>query len=116
MKKLNVCMTLAIAVIALLVMSVVPNIASAKDFVLTAEIQDVTVQADKNGNEYVRMIVLEPKTLNGVSYNAETVANAFGAEKVLAAQEYKPGDTVKAVAKASEFQGRTYYTILQFIN
>jgi hypothetical protein len=87
----------------------------ANEFVLEAEVQSVTVKPDKNGNEFVRFIVLEPKTFNGIAYKAEIVTTAFGAEKVAAGQEYKPGDTIKAIARSSEYQGNTYYNVLQFI-
>lgn len=115
MKHTKIVSTVCISLFAIMVMASIPANSWAKDFVLEAEISDVTVATDKNGNEYVRMIILEPKTLNGVNYNAEIVTTVFG-DKVTEAQAYKPGDTVKAIAKSSKFQGRTYYQVLQFIN
>lgn len=115
MKHKRILSVVSMAILTIMFLASMPASSWAKDFVLEAEISRVTVATDKNGNEYIRMIVIEPKTLNGIEYKAEIVTTAFGAEKVQAAQEYKPGDMVKAIAKSSEYQGRTYYNVLHFL-
>jgi hypothetical protein len=109
-----------IAIVAMIAMALVATFtiqASAEAVLLETTIQQMVVKPDKNGNDFVRFIITEPRTLNGISYDAELVATAFGPEKVAQAQaNYKPGDKLKAIASQSEYQGRTYYNIVQFVN
>lgn len=86
------------------------------DKIMETSIQEVSIQPDKNGDDYVRFIVEEPQELNGVKYSKEVVVTGFGDKIVLAAQSYKPGDTLKAVVTGSEYQGRTFYNVIQFID
>jgi hypothetical protein len=78
---------------------------------LTFKPESVTVLKDKNGNEYVRMLVSEKKTQSGVSYSQSTTINAYR-DLVPAASKIKPGQEVTAIVEKREYQGRTYFTLL----
>ena len=105
MKKL---MLIALAILSIVVFTVA---AQAADKMLTATIDSVTVANDKNGAEYVRLIVLEPKDIDGVTYVTGTPVMCFGS---LAdqAKALKKGDKLRAVVQEREYQGRNSYTLL----
>jgi hypothetical protein len=88
--------------------------AYAQEVVLESEVTNMTIQNDKNGNEYVRFIIKETRTLNGIDYETEVVTMAFGGT-VVAAKELKTGDTLKAIAKVGEYNGDKNYRVLQFL-
>jgi len=92
------------------------NIASAEDKVMNIKIDSTTVAMDKNGSEYVRMIVTEPRTLSGVTYQKSLPVMAFGAN-VETAKSYQAGDTLNAVCNYRKLpDGRESYTVISFIN
>ena len=107
MKKLVV---IAIAVFVL----ITATTAAAQDKFLTAKVTKVTMNKDKNGNEYVRLSVETPKTLNGVSYTTTTAAMAFG-DLVAKAKTLKPDTTLKMIVSEREFKGNASYTIIKFV-
>ena len=91
------------------------GMANAGDKVLDVSIDSTTIALDKNGNEYVRFIISEPRTLNGTAYNRSLPVMAFG-DLVPKAKSYQAGDKLKAVASFSELSdGRQSYRILAFI-
>jgi hypothetical protein len=98
-------------VLAIMILFVSVSGAVAADKMLTATIDSVTVANDKNGAEYVRLIVLEPKDIDGVTYVAGTPVMCFGS---LAdqAKTLKKGDKLKAVVQEREYQGKNSYTLL----
>jgi hypothetical protein len=96
-------------------MSISIGIAFAQDKVLDNKIESVTIDKDKNGNEYVRFIVEEARELSGIKYNTSVAVMAFG-ETVQAAKSYREGQSLKAVVSSREYQGRVSYTILAFVN
>jgi len=90
------------------------SIALAEDMVLTAKIASVTEAVDKNGNDYVRFIINEARTMNGINYNVGVPVMAFG-PTVEQAKTYKEGDVLKAIVKKREWQSRESYTILAYM-
>lgn len=88
--------------------------AMAADKVLNVKIQSMTEAVDRNGHDYVRFIVGETRTLQGVSYDAGVPVMAFG-PNVEQAKTLKEGDTLKAIVTPREFQGRQSYTIQKFM-
>jgi len=110
MTKLVGIFTLAILAIVSLAIY-----ANAEDKILDTTVDSMTVAMTKNDNEYVRIIITEPRTLNGVAYNRSLPVMAFG-DKVEQAKGYSAGDPLKAVASYRKLpDGRESYTILQFI-
>ncbi len=103
---------LTIAIIAVL-MIVVTGTAWAE--ILNHKIESVTVATDKNGNEYVRIIIAVEKTESGVTYSVGMPAMVFsstGAETMNAAKALKAGDTLKAAASLRKAPGfNDSYTI-----
>ncbi len=90
-------------------------VASAGDQILNTKIDSVTIAVDKNQAEYVRFIVNEPRTLDGVNYIKSLPVMAFGAH-VTAAKAMSAGDDLKAVCNYRKLpDGRESYTILSFI-
>jgi len=110
MKNIAMFCTMAIA---LFVISTVQ--AQAGEVMLDTTIEQMTVQQDKNGNEYARLIIKEDRELNGVPYTIEVVTMVFGSDLVAKAQQLSPGDTIKAIATTNEYQGRTNYNVLAFV-
>lgn len=110
-RSLSFATMLLIAVISL---AVFVNQSVAQDLVLDTTIKSTAVRVDKNGNDYVRFIIVEQKELNGIQYNADTVVMCFGSV-VEAAKGYSDGDPLKAIAATNEYKGRTNYNILAFI-
>jgi len=71
MKKFTI-ITLAIT-IAL----ISATVSFAKDTIIETEIQKIYRKLDKNGEEYVRLVVSEERRLNGISYPASVLVMAF---------------------------------------
>lgn len=88
--------------------------AHAKDMVLDATVQSVTIKPDKNGNDYARLIIQEPRELNGIKYNADVMVMCFGTT-VEKAQTFTKGDKFRAIASQNEYRGSTSYRVVQFI-
>lgn len=88
--------------------------AMAKDVLLNATITKADTLIDKNGAQYVRLIVNETRALNGISYETEVPVMAFGSQ-VASASEVKAGDTLKAICNSRNFEDRQSYTILKIL-
>uniref|UniRef100_A0A6M3KXI9 Uncharacterized protein n=1 Tax=viral metagenome TaxID=1070528 RepID=A0A6M3KXI9_9ZZZZ len=108
MKKFFVLFTVCLCLAAFIAPSF------AEDKIITAKIQSVVQAKDRNGNAYTRVIVEEPKELQGVKYVAGVPAMAFGATAG-PASALKAGGILKAVVSEREFNGRSSYTILSII-
>jgi len=91
-----------------------PVTASAEDVLLNARIQDVAIALDKNGKQYVRIIVNEERSLKGIAYDVGVPVLGFGSH-VEKARSLKKGDTLKAVCDRKESQGRVTYFILKIV-
>ena len=97
----------------ILMVLLMAGVALGADSVLRATASDVVVALDKNGNEYVRIIVSETKVLEGITYKTGTPVMAFGA-LVVEAKKIKKGQKFTAVVSQREYRGRTSYTVLAF--
>jgi len=97
-----------------ILMFLLSGLASAQDVLLTAKIQDVVLALDKNGRQYVRIIVNEERTLKGIAYEVGVPVMAFGSH-VEKAKTLKKGETLKAICDRRESQGRVSYTILKIV-
>lgn len=84
--------------------------AVAADTMISSEVQEVKIANDKNGNEYARLTISEPRVFNGVKYNASVLCMAFG-PNVQAAKQLKTGDTIKAIVSERTYNGSKNYTI-----
>ena len=91
-----------------------PVYAFSQDMLLTAKIEDVAVALDKNGKQYVRLIVNEKRTLEGIAYEVGVPVMAFGSQ-VKEAKTLKKGEILKAICDKREKDGRTSYIILKII-
>ena len=88
--------------------------ALAADMVLTAKVQSVTTGITKTGDQYVRIVVTEQKTLQGVSYEKGTPVMAFR-DLTNEAKKYGEGDTLKAIVSPREFEGKSSYLVRKFL-
>ena len=102
------------AVILVISILAFASFAAAADLMLDTTIKTATVATDKNGNEYVRFIIVENKELNGIAYKADTVVMCFGSI-VESAKGYSDGDPLKAIASTNEYKGRTNYSVIAFV-
>jgi hypothetical protein len=116
MKRSNIKMTrMRWIIICLLFMSVaIPGKVLAEDMLLTAKIQDVVLALDRNGRQYVRVIVNEERTLKGIAYEVGVPVMAFGPQ-VEKAKTLRKGEILKAICDRRESQGRVSYTILKIV-
>jgi cAMP phosphodiesterase len=87
----------------------------AQDVIIDKPIKSIVVKKDKNGNEYVRFMIDDKNTLNGISYSKETSVMAFG-DQVPKAKTFKKGQTLKAVVNKGQYKGRTSYTIIEIVS
>jgi len=113
MKKFFKVNVLLIAVLIVGLMSIT-GLASAKDLMLESEITSISIQPDKNGNDYGRIFIQEDRELNGVGYKASVAVMCFG-DTVEAAKTYSKGDSFKAVVSTNQYKGRLNYNVIQFI-
>lgn len=104
--------TTAVCMIALAVLLAFASFAIAGDIMIDKKIKSVTFKKDKNGNEYARIIVTEPRELNGVHYVKDVVVMAFG-DTVAKAKTLKQGTNLKGVATAQEYRGNVTYHLLE---
>jgi hypothetical protein len=110
MKKITIIL-LAIAVLFFMV-----SVSPAADTTIDTTIDSVTIAKTKNQNEYVRFIITEPRTLDGVEYDRSLPVMAFGETLVATAKTYSKGDSLKAIVSFRKLDdGRESYTVLQFI-
>jgi hypothetical protein len=108
MKRLIIAVILAVFV----AINITP--VNAAEQLLTAKISSVTIAKDKNGAEYVRMLIDEQRNIGGIQYTKTVPVVAFR-ENVAAAKALKQGDTLKAVvSKSSLPDGRESYRIVGF--
>lgn len=112
MKKFNIALVIALS----LVIGIMTTIsASAADLLLDTTINTISIQQDKNGNDYARIIIQEERNLNGIKYNTDVVVMCFGST-VEKAKTYSDGDKFKAVVSQNEYRGRLNYNVVSFIN
>ena len=100
--------------VAILFAIMVAMPAIAAEEVINLPITGKVVAPDRNGNTYVRLIVAEKKSLQGVEYDVGTAAMAFG-DTVEAAKILNVGDTLKAIVQKRVFNGRESYTVLKIL-
>lgn len=102
------------AIICALVTMIGAMGALAADKILDTTVRDVTTAIDKNGSEYIRVIVADQRELNGVKYETEAAMMAFGPQ-VQEVQAIKKGDKIKAIVSGREYQGRLSYTLIKLL-
>jgi hypothetical protein len=111
MKTFKNMITMAIILITLIGTM---GAALAADKVLNTTVRDVTTAIDKNGAEYVRLIVADQRELNGIKYETDAALMAFGPQ-VQEAKSVKKGDQIKAIVSGREYQGRLSYTLIKLL-
>jgi len=112
-KKLRV-FTLVLFVLLPMSVFAQPASPSGRDVLLNAKVQDVAIALDKNGKQYVRVIVNEKRTLQGISYEVGVPVMAFGSH-VEQAKGLSKGDILKAICDRHEVKGKASYTILKIV-
>lgn len=113
MKRFSIA-TMLIVIIALLT----AGIASAGDKVINQALTaDPYIGIGKDGNEFVRLMITEKRTLNGMEYDAQVPVMAFTSNGTAQqAKSMKKGDTLKAIVQIRQYQGDASYTVRQFVN
>jgi len=103
----------AIVCFAIAALSIV-GVVNAAEKLVTAPVKSVTIANDVNGHEYVRLIVEESRTLNGVSYSVGIPVMGFG-DQAAALKSMKEGDVFKGICQERSFQGRDSYTLIKTV-
>ena len=107
-------MATAIAMGFFCVMMLAIGTGYAEDVKLDGKISAVQVSQDKNGREYVRVLIPEKKSISGVSYETTTAVMFFG-DHVAAGKVLKIGDTLSCIANKRDYKGSASYTVLAMI-
>jgi len=110
MKRFNIALIVVLAMLVSLV-----SISFAADKMLDTTISKISIQQDKNGNDYARIIIQEDRALNGIAYTTSVVVMCFGST-VEKAKTYSDGDAFKAIVSQNEYRGRLNYNVVSFIN
>ena len=103
-----------LALILFVALTISVPMAEAKDMRLDATVDSVTVAQDKNGNEYVRVIIVEKRDLDGIEYSAGTPVMFFQ-ENVADGKALSTGDTFSAIVDKREYRGSPSYTVRTII-
>lgn len=93
----------------------VMSLALAEDLQINAVADSVTVSKDINGREYVRIIVTEKRSLNGVSYEKSIPVMFFGEQLANKAKAIKAGQKFSAIVTPRDFRGRESYTAMSLL-
>jgi len=109
MRKSNLKNAIVAAIIAISFL-MVPVLATAADKLIQTTVQDVVKKLDKNGNPYVRIMINEKRSLNGVEYEAGVMVMAFS-ETVAAAEALQKGQEFKAVVAENDYRGNKSYVL-----
>lgn len=88
---------------------------AAEKMLQNVDIQTMTTANDKNGREYIRLIVEDQRELNGLKYTVGTPVMVFGN----LVDEYKTKLTkakkLSAIVSQNEWQGRTSYVLIKML-
>jgi saccharopine dehydrogenase-like NADP-dependent oxidoreductase len=105
----------AILIIAILILAnlIAFSAAMAEDKIVTGKIQSITEGTGKAG-KFIRIILEEARSLNGISYTAGVPAMCFG-PMIEEARKVKAGQTISMIAQEREYQGSKSYTALKII-
>ena len=114
MFKLKTATILVLTILAALMLAVTASGAEAADRQITTTVDNVTVNTDKNGNEYVRVIAALDYQLNGVKYSKSVPIMGFG--KVgQQMKNLKEGDVLNAIVSETEYRGRTSCSVITLL-
>lgn len=105
---------LVIALGLMIAFMVMVPVAQAEDIRIDATVDSVTVSTDKNGNQYVRIIIIEARDLDGIEYKAGTPVMFFG-ENVETGKQLQKGDKISAIVNKQMYRGSPSYTIRKVI-
>lgn len=103
-------MTAVLVVIMAVMFGNILPLAWSQDLQITAIADSVTVAQGKNG-EYVRVIITEKRSLNGVSYE-KSLPVMFFQDLAVKAKTLKAGSKFSAIVTPREFRGIESYTAL----
>ena len=106
-------MSIALALLITAVLAATP--AMATDKILRTTIDSATTAIDKNGAEYVRIIVNEDRKMEGISYSVSVPVMVFG-QAVSKAKNLKAGDKLNCIVASREYRGATSYTLRAFLS
>jgi len=101
-------------ILVMAIICICASVANAEDVVINAIVASATIAIDKNGNEYVRIIIVEPRQLQGVEYDVGVPIMFFG-DFVEKAKTLKKGDRIHVVVNKRLYQGNFSYTALAVI-
>jgi len=113
-KEIRIQKALIIIAAILITISFAAQMAYAKDKLISTTANSVKVALDKRGNEYVRIIIKEERSLQGIEYEDSVAVMCFG-QTVKPAKLIEKGMAFKAIVSQREYKGRTSYTALKII-
>jgi len=105
---------LAMFVISTSIVLALVGHAMALEFMLSATVNQTVTKLDKNGNEYVRLIVTQDRALDGVKYSTSLPVMCFGSS-VEDAKTLKVGDSFKAITQSNVYNGRESFRMIKLV-
>jgi len=102
-------------VVAILTMMIAATMAEARDKILVATAQSVVQDTDKNGNQYIRVIINEKRKLKGIEYEVGVPVMFFGST-IAQGQTIQEGQEFKAIVSDRFYQGRKSYMVIKLLN
>ena len=105
---------IAMTIFMALVMAISTLPAMAAEKLIDTTISEAITKLDKNGNEYTRFIIQEQRSMSGVQYTIGVPVMVFGI-LVEKAKTIPEGAALKAIVSENEYQGRTNYNLIAFI-
>ena len=102
------------AILVLVFTAILAPTVHAADKVINAKIDTISQHIDKNGAPYTRIMILEPRELQGIRYETGIPVMAFGSLHE-EASKLTPDTMFKAVVSERTYQGRTSYTLQALI-
>lgn len=104
-----------IAVVGVMIcLLLIAGVAVAKEVVVKAQIASIVTATDKNGDEYVRAIVNETKTISGIQVEVGVPAMFFGDKKPMA-DGLTAGQSIRFIGQTRYFNGRKSYNVLKVL-
>ena len=101
-------------VVIVLILGMAVIAANAAPMTVEGQVMSTTEATDRNGNPYVRAILEEKGSVDGVQFTIGIPVMFFGSHAD-AGRALKAGDIIKFVGDERFFQGRKSYTFLQMV-
>ncbi len=107
---------LALTICLLMAAGMIAGTALAADKMLEVTVGPMVEGITSTGQPYVRVIIDEPRTMDGEAYTVGVPLMFFSSNGMYeAAQNLQPGQAIKVIAQSRMYEGRPSYTALKLL-